>query len=354
MNDRHVRDKLSEYVDGMLSQEEASAVKEHLDHCPDCMEEYAEMVKIIGHMSQMERLETPEFFMEKVHERLEKPSLLKKIAKGLFFPVKIKLPLEIAGLAAAALLVVYITQIRGKQYVYELTFNQSKSSGVLEEQIVVGQKPKTDREPRVDETAPLNENALPALKTIDKKLDKREKGVGTEEATPQSLMEQSPSAPQENKMKRSETTAGPEGAMPQSKTVQERGEPDLIHQEEKVARETQIEAETPSVAKAQKKEESGLEITDKEIEKIKMEIPKKAKNREEYLREIITGLGGKILESEYNENTQVIEALIVAMPAEMVQLLIVTLEAQGEIQKPYPIITEKDQEIVKIRIRLQQ
>jgi hypothetical protein len=298
MNDRHVRDKLSEYIDGMLSQEEASAVKEHLDRCPDCMEEYEEMVKIIGHMNQMESLETPEFFVEKVHERLEKPSSLQRFIKGLFFPLKIKIPLELAGVAAAALLVIYIVGVRGKQHVYELTYAQrSQPLTVLQEQ-------KMEREVEVDEITTLSKKEPPA------------------------------SAPQEKRM--------------------ERREPDLAHQEEKIDRKAQIGAEATTIANAQRREDFNLEIADKEKGEAEKDVPRMATPREGNLQDIITALGGKIIESEYNKDTQVLESLIIEIPVDNYPKLIKTLEERGEIQKPYPAIKEKDQEVITIQLILQQ
>ncbi|NOR12389.1 MAG: hypothetical protein GQ545_03965 [Candidatus Aminicenantes bacterium] len=298
MNDRHVRDKLSEYIDGMLSQEEASAVKEHLDRCPDCMEEYEEMVKIIGQMNQMESLETPEFFVEKVHERLEKPLPLKKLVKGLFFPLKIKIPLELAGVAAAALLVIYIVGVRGKQHVYELTYAQrSQPLTVLQEQ-------KMEREVEVDEITTLSKKEPPA------------------------------SAPQEKRM--------------------ERREPDLAHQEEKIDRKAQIGAEATTIANAQRREDFNLEIADKEKGEAEKDVPRMATPREGNLQDIITALGGKIIESEYNKDTQVLESLIIEIPVDNYPKLIKTLEERGEIQKPYPAIKEKDQEVITIQLILQQ
>lgn len=315
MNDRHMRDKLSGYIDGMLSQGEASAVKEHLDRCPACMEEYKEMVKIIGHMNQMESLETPEFFVEKVHERLEKLSSLQRFIKGLFFPLKVKIPLELAGVTAAALLVIYIVGVRGKQHVYELAFSQrSQPLAVLQEQ-------KMERGAKVDETITVSKKELSVL------------------------------APQE---KKKEGLDKVEEAVPRSKMVKEKGVRGLQPQEEKIEREIQIEAEAPSVAKAQRREDLSLEIADKEKGEAEKDAPRMATPREENLQDIIIALGGKIIESEYNKDTQVLESLIIEIPVDNYPKLIKTLEERGEIQKPHPVIKEQDQEIIQIRIRLQQ
>ena len=328
MNERHVREKLSEYIDGMLSQEEVSAVREHLDRCPACMEEYEEMVKIIGHMNQMESLETPEFFVEKVHERLKKPSSLQSFIKRLFFPLKIKIPLELAGVAAVALLVIYIVGVRGKQHVYELAFAQkSQPLAVLQEQIM-------ERGAKVDETTTLSKKAQPALKLEEEKMEMREKRVEAEEASSPSKKELPASAPQEKRM--------------------ERQEPDLAHQEEKIDRKAQIGAEATAIANAQRREDFNLEIADKEKGEAKKDALAKPIPREENLQDIIAAFGGRIIESEYYKDTQILESLLIEIPAEKYQKLIQILEERGEIQKPYPVIKEKDQEVITIRLILQQ
>jgi hypothetical protein len=340
-----VREKLSGYIDGVLSQGEASAIKEHLESCPACMEEYEEMVKIIGHMNQMESLETPEFFVEKVHERLEKPSSLQRFIKGLFFPLKVKIPLELAGVTAAALLVIYIVGVRGKQHVYELAFSQrSQPLAVLQEQ-------KMERGAKVDETITLSKKAQPALELEEEKVERREKRVEAEKAISPSKKELSVLAPQE---KKKEGLDKVEEAVPRSKMVKEKGVRGLQPQEEKIEREIQIEAEAPSVAKAQRREDLNLEIADKEKGEAEKDAPKMATPREENLQDIITALGGKIIESEYNKDTQVLESLIIEIPVDNYPKLIKTLEDRGEIQKPHPVIKEQDQEIIQIRIRLQQ
>lgn len=345
MNDRHVRDKLSEYIDGMLSQEEASSVKEHLDRCSDCKVEYMEMVKIIGHMNQMENLETPEAFAEKVHERLNKAFSLHRLVKGLFFPLKIKIPLELAGVAAAALLVIYIVGIREKQHVYELAFvDRSQPLAVLQEQIL-------ETEAEIDKAGTLGKKEQPELKLEEEKMEKRDKRVEAEDALTLGKKELPALAPQE---KRIERQAKAEEAAPRGKMIKKEGARGLKAQEEPTQQKIQLEAEAPSSAKVKRIEEVPLEIADKEKGEPQKDSSPKETHREEKLQDIITALGGKILESEYKKDTQVLVSVIIEIPAEKYQELIQTLKEQGEIEKPYPTIKEKEQETIQIRIVLQQ
>lgn len=345
MNKHHVRDKISEYIDGMLSQEEASAVKAHLNRCPECMEEYEEMVKIIGHMNQMESLETPDTFVDKVHERLKKRSSLKRLVKGLFYPLRIKVPLELAGVAAAALLVIYIVGIRGKQHVYELAYAQrSQPLAVLQEQ-------KMEKGVEVDEAATLSEKDQPALELEEEKADKKNKRIEVEKDLAPSKKDLSALAPQ---AKKKERLGKVEEAIPRSKMAREKSERGLEPQEEKIERKAQIIAEAPSVAKDRVRKEPSLIIADKEKGESEKDALTTPTAREKYLNDILAVLGGKIIESEYNEDTQVLEGLVIEIPADKYQELIQILEERGDILKPYPIIKEKDQETIQIRLNLKQ
>lgn len=351
MKNRHVRGKLSEYIDGMLSQVEASAVKEHLESCPDCMEEYEEMVKIIGLMNQMEDLETPDSFVAKVHKRIDKPSSLNRFVKGLFFPLKVKIPLELAGVAAAALLVIYIVGIRGKQNVYELAYKQrAQSLSVLQEQeLEIGTE--------VDEAITLNKKAQPPpelkeeSELKEEKVEKTDKRIDAEEAITPSKKDLPDLVPQEKEI---ESRAKVEEAVPRSKMVQERRERRPEPQREAIEQKNQIVAEAPSVTKDQMREEPSLIIADKEKGAAEKEALTTPTAREKYFNDILVVLGGKIIESEYNEDTQILEGLVIEIPADKYQELIQILEERGDILKPYPTIKEKDQETIQIRLILQQ
>lgn len=353
MNRHHVKDKLSEYIDGMLNQEDTSSVKEHLDRCPECMEEFEEMLKIIGHMNRMESLETPEFFVEKVHERIKERSFLQRLAKGLFFPLKIKVPLELAGVAAAALLVIYIVGMRGKQQVYELAYVQrSRPQAVLQER-------RVDRETEIDETedkkidkevAP-SERDQPAMEFEEKKSDKKDKRIAVEKEFGPNKVALSAQAPQE---KRIERRGKVEETVETGKMVQEEAEPLLEPQEEGAERKPQIETQALRAAKPKKGEKSSLGISDKEKERAEEDAFLKPTPKDITLKDMINSLGGKIIESEYNEDTQVLESLKIEIPAEKYPILIQRLEDRGDVQKPYPAIKEKDREIVTVRLVLHQ
>ncbi len=106
---------LSEYIDGVLPEAEASEVRSHLDECAACMEMYRSMKEIIVYMNDMEQVDPPAGFVGRVNERLKNDSPFGRVIRGIFHPLRIKVPIEIAGLAAAVVLIVYISGFVGKQ-----------------------------------------------------------------------------------------------------------------------------------------------------------------------------------------------------------------------------------------------
>ncbi|MGD8538033.1 MAG: zf-HC2 domain-containing protein [Candidatus Aminicenantes bacterium] len=369
MKNRHVRDKLSVYIDGRLSEKEVSAVKDHLDLCPECRKDYEEMVKIIGHMNQMERLETPDAFVEKVHTRIDKRSSLQRLVKGLFYPLKIKVPLELAGVAAAALLVIYIVGIRGKQHIYELAYVQRyQIPDVLQEQTVETGIEVEEAISIPDEAAPQRKKADPEFKQEEEKGGKRDKRSELKVAVTKDKTQTVAFAPTE---KGTEKQVQLEDAIQSSKMVEEDVEPESEPQEEEVERKARISADAPRIAKApsafgdqkkeaprvikaQGREKRGLEITDKEKGVTEKELFEAPPPIEKSLEEILVALGGEIVESEYNKDTQLLESLVIEIPAERFQKLIQALEGRGDIQEPYPVIQEKGKDTIRVRIRVRK
>ena len=347
MKDRHVREKLSEYIDGILSEEEASSVKAHLDRCPECMEEYEDMVKIIGHMSQVETLETPESLLAKVHERIEKPSFLRRLINGLFVPLKIKLPLELAGVAAAALLVIYIVGIRGKQHVYELAYvHRSRTPVALQERTPEPGTVSEESISAIDETTTLNEKAKPATKRETETLGKRDKRLEAEDAFATGKKDLPALAPTEKRMER---RARVEEAVPQSEMIGDEAKRSIEPGEEITDREVPVKAQAPSGIKAEK---SGLETAGKDKEDVQKVALAKQTPIDEELKDIIATLDGKIIESECNADTGILESLLIEMAANNIKNLIRILEGRGDIEKPYPTVIEKGRDTVRVRIRL--
>ncbi|HQN18668.1 MAG TPA: zf-HC2 domain-containing protein [Syntrophobacteraceae bacterium] len=103
-----VTERLSEYVDGLLDRSTRERLENHLAQCQSCSGELAALRAYLKATDSVERLRAPADFLEKVHERLEQPTFFEKAAAWLFFPLKLKLPIELAGVAMASLLIILL------------------------------------------------------------------------------------------------------------------------------------------------------------------------------------------------------------------------------------------------------
>jgi anti-sigma factor RsiW len=128
-----VRDRLSEYLDGVLPIEDAAGVREHLARCPHCLEVHASMSRLVEQMGHMEQVSEPAGFLERVNARLDRASPLRRIGHWLFVPVKAKLPLDLGVAAVAAVLIFLFVGRDGHGDLYDVTLalNQSTAATLV-------------------------------------------------------------------------------------------------------------------------------------------------------------------------------------------------------------------------------
>lgn len=76
-----VREDLSAYIDGMLSEDEAKKVEQHLEACSECREEHRFLFGILKSASAMPTIPVSEHFHEELHNKLvaemNKPKAIK-------------------------------------------------------------------------------------------------------------------------------------------------------------------------------------------------------------------------------------------------------------------------------------
>ncbi len=106
-----VNQLFSEYIDGALDEKTRRTLEEHLTACESCAEDLRALRSSIAAFGSLDQVKAPVDFIEKVHARIElneQVSWFGWLKTKLFFPLHIKIPMEVAGLAMAALLVVLI------------------------------------------------------------------------------------------------------------------------------------------------------------------------------------------------------------------------------------------------------
>lgn len=101
---------LPEYVDDTLDPSARRQIDKHLSTCKVCSAELQEMQSYLRAMSSLDEIKAPADFLAKVHNRIEQPSVWKKLFEKIFMPLRIKVPLELAGVLIATLLVVFTYQ----------------------------------------------------------------------------------------------------------------------------------------------------------------------------------------------------------------------------------------------------
>jgi hypothetical protein len=104
-----IRALLSEYLDDTLAPQDRKAVAEHLRECAECRGELAALSAVVRELGELEPAEPPGDFLTQLHDRMDARFSLKKLARMVFMPLRVKLPLQLASaavLGALAFLVV--------------------------------------------------------------------------------------------------------------------------------------------------------------------------------------------------------------------------------------------------------
>ncbi len=107
-----IQELLSEYIDGTLDAKATAGVEKHISACKICKEELIAIRAMVEELGDLEPVKAPSDFLEKIHERMEPRSDFSRLVRKLFVPFRIKIPLQLAAAATAAILVVLVWNIQ--------------------------------------------------------------------------------------------------------------------------------------------------------------------------------------------------------------------------------------------------
>lgn len=96
------------YSEGILSDAEKRVVEEHLTACAACQKELARLQKagrLVNHLSEVEE---PVWFQQKIMARVREEADKQSFAHKWFYPLRIKIPVQIMATIVIAVLAVYI------------------------------------------------------------------------------------------------------------------------------------------------------------------------------------------------------------------------------------------------------
>jgi hypothetical protein len=104
-----IEQKLSAYIDDHLSPEEKRLVEEHIRNCTGCAGLLDDLRKTVGHTRGLDQIDTPLWLRKKVMSKVREEAGEKRgVLRRLFYPLHIKVPLEVVATIAVVITAVYV------------------------------------------------------------------------------------------------------------------------------------------------------------------------------------------------------------------------------------------------------
>ena len=108
MNCKDVESSLPLYEDNLLSGTEKQAVEQHLKSCSKCAKTLAQLQKTGRLVEGLAEVEPPPWFKQKIMSRVREEAAKKSMAQKWFYPLRIKIPVQIMATIVIAVFAVYI------------------------------------------------------------------------------------------------------------------------------------------------------------------------------------------------------------------------------------------------------
>jgi len=288
-----IRNLLSEYLDDALDAKAKALADEHLRTCPACREELDSLKTLVKGIGSLESVKAPADFLDRLHKRMERPSKISQMREWLFYPLRVKIPLQLAGAAVIALILFSILPLQQSSLKLHSKPEQEKKA--------------EDTAYYADESRGAGGAAAPVQKAVTPEPAKVTREVAL------NLKRQ---------VRTKAATAEPSAAQsPASPAVQEM-------QRQKLA------------ARAPAKEDKKEEALEKESESV-LSITK-----------AIEAAKGKALSVEYHRQTGRPEFVHAEIPAGQLPIFYAKLRELGDLQVSPETGTEKDSDTVQIKIRI--
>jgi len=293
-----IKTLLSEYLDDALDDKAKALADEHLRTCPACREELDSLKALVKDIGSLESVKAPADFLTQVHKRMERHSRLSRIQEWLFYPLRVKIPLQLAGAAVMAFLIFSILSVQ------ETPLRLSS---------------KSEPEKRAQEKAYSMDES------------KGMKPAGRSEALVQKAATPAPAKDRETR----------EVALNLKQQVRDKA---VTPEPSSAAAPAQ-----PAVSEMQRRKLA----TRAPLQEEKAEG--QLKNESDSVRSITTAIEtakGKVLTIDYNQQTGRPESISAEIPAGQISLLYEKLKELGDLQVAPETPSEKHSELVHVKIRL--
>ncbi len=334
MSCTEIKKLLSEYIDGALEVDKKAVVEEHLASCKNCSEEAALLKACVEKINFLEKVEAPEDFLKKVKERVERRSVFQEMMRGLFVPVRIKVPLELAGVAASVVLAIIILNTTQPQ-----------------KQVAYLPQPADSLKIRELKKSPLITKEEPLSYSRGILGDERDSGIGLEEK------------PIELALLIRPKEVGSKDYLAIDKMDAGLAAVDSEGLQEKVVKSDQSfqaygEFKTTSESDKKDRAKSGREIKEKLANEPEEEKRQKetalSDIQKSYLeiKKLVELAEGEIISVNYNENTNEPQTITINLPAENSSLFLDNLNQLGELQSPPSFAPAGGERLIRLQIQL--
>lgn len=110
MEHKAARKKLSEYIDGVLADEERVAIDAHLEGCENCRDALEELRTTVGHIKETEEVEPPPWLASRIMAHVREEAAKKESWRRFFSPAVLRPVMSGVAIAFVAVVSLYIYQ----------------------------------------------------------------------------------------------------------------------------------------------------------------------------------------------------------------------------------------------------
>lgn len=109
MECKGIREKLSSYLEGMVSPEEKRLIEQHLPSCQECSTAVVDLKKTRELVQTLEEVEPPPWFTQKVMARVRaEEEARKSLLQKLFDPLRVKVPIQALATVFIVVIAIYV------------------------------------------------------------------------------------------------------------------------------------------------------------------------------------------------------------------------------------------------------
>ena len=331
-----IKEFLSEYINGTLDAQNKALVEAHLLACKGCQEDLASLKAVVEELGSLESIEAPEDFLEKIHERIEPRFKLGKIMQKLFFPLRIKIPLQFATATVMAILIfsfLYIQQPEKKIVDMREGLKHVKMAKKAKVDTAKGAPEKEAYKTKSVFEKTTVQQSIKERKIIELALLLKTRAPSIPYAT-DTVMEAIPAPKKKARAIEEEETY--KGTIPRTR-ADRRETPDAKMKTGVLKEEKQAMALLGRKMTALK---DGIDLSSSYLD----DILSRVKN-------LINRVDGEVLSVEYDKHSEQPQSITGDIPAKNYNSFWRKLKELAPLQAPPPAISEKDQKLIQIRIR---